>query len=125
MNYIIFLDDTKIGVSALEKADAPMGVVFGNISFLQDSFDYLFFSNYCKRNSITVDEDPECKFISTQTIPTLKVYNKNGIEIKGIGCYITGIDSEEFEINIIGIPYPFYEEEFPNHVKEYNEMFGQ
>ena len=125
MNYSIFLDDTKIGVSELEKADAPMGVAFGNISFLENSFNYMFFSNYCRRNSIKADEDPEYKFISTQTIPTLKVYNKKGIEIKGIGCYITGMDSEEFEINVIGIPYPFYEEEFPNHVKEYDEMCAQ
>jgi hypothetical protein len=125
MNYQIFLDGKKIGVSELEKADAPMGVVFGNISFVENGCDYNFFSNYCRKNSIKVDEDTEFKFISTQTIPTLKVYNENGIEIKGIGCYIAGMDSEEFEINIIGIPYPFYEEEFPNHVKEYYESFGQ
>lgn len=124
MNYDIFLDDIKIGVSELEKADAPMGVVFGEISFSGNSFDYEFFSDYCKRNSIIADEYPEEKFISTQTIPNLKVFNKKGIEIKGIGCYIEGMNSEEFEINIIGIPYPFYEEEFPHHVKEYHEKFG-
>ena len=31
VEYDIFLDDLKIGVTKLEKADAPMGVVFGNI----------------------------------------------------------------------------------------------
>jgi hypothetical protein len=33
------------------------------------------------------------------------------------------MDTDGFEINVIGIPYPFYEEQFPNHVKEYNEKF--
>jgi hypothetical protein len=32
---------------------------------------------------------------------------------------ITGMDSEGFEISVLGIPYPFYEEEFPHHVEKY------
>lgn len=116
MNYKIFLDNVSIGHSNLEKADPSMGVVFGKIYFNNDNLDYLFFSSYCKTNSIQTEEYPEDKFISTQTIPNLKVYNEKGIEIKGIGCYIEGMDSEGFEINIIGIPYPFYEQEFSNHV---------
>jgi hypothetical protein len=35
------------------------------------------------------------------------------------------MDREEFEISLEGIPYPFYEEEFPHHVKAYNEMFNK
>lgn len=123
MNYTIFLDNKKIGTSNLEKADAPMGVVFGTITFIEENLNYTFLSNYCKNNSINTEEYPEDKFISTQTIPTLKVYNKNEVEIKGIGSYIEGMDSEGFSINIIGISYPFYEEEFPNHVNEYRESF--
>jgi hypothetical protein len=124
MNYNIFLDERKIGVSKLENADAPMGMVFGKISFENESFNYLFFSDYCKRNSIEVGfEYPEDKLISTQIIPTLKVVSEQGIEIKGMGSHISGMDTDGFEINVIGIPYPFYEEQFPNHVKEYNEKF--
>ncbi|PBJ07335.1 hypothetical protein [Flavobacterium sp. ACN6] len=123
MSYNIFLDNQKIGNSHLEKADAPMGVVSGKINFTEVDLDYNYFSNYCKKNSIKTDESKEDKFISTQIIPALKVYNSKEVEIKGIGCYIEGIDSEEFEINIIGIPYPLYEEEFPQHVNEYRESF--
>ena len=123
MNYSIFLDEKKIGTSQLEKADASMGVVFGEISFVENNINYAFFSNYCKINLIEASEYPEDKIISTYTIPNLKVYNENGIEINGITCYIAGMDSEGFEINIEGIPYPFYEEEFPNHVKAYKEQF--
>lgn len=123
MIYNIFLDDTKIGTSLLEQADAPMGCVNGRITFLDKNIDYNFLSNYCKNNNVNVDEYPEDKFISTQTIPTLKVLNESGREIKGVGCYIAGMDSDGFEINIIGIPYPFYKEEFPHHRKEYDDMF--
>jgi hypothetical protein len=35
------------------------------------------------------------------------------------------MDSEGFEITLEGIPYPLFEEEFPYHVKEYNEMFKE
>lgn len=100
-----------------------MGCVFGQISFLGKDLNYDFLSNYCKENNITFNAYAEDKFISTQIIPTLKVVNEDGAEIKGEGCCIAGMDSEGFEINIIGIPYPFFEEEFPLHVKEYREQF--
>ncbi len=35
---------------------------------------------------------------------------------------VSGMDSDSFDITIVGIAYPFYEE-FPHHVKAYNEMF--
>ncbi|HEX8546101.1 MAG TPA: hypothetical protein VF691_04010 [Cytophagaceae bacterium] len=40
------------------------------------------------------DEYPEDKFISTQTIPTLKVLNENGTEIRGVGCFTAGMDPQ-------------------------------
>ncbi|MDH4472868.1 MAG: hypothetical protein QE487_09685 [Fluviicola sp.] len=123
MIYNIFLDDKKIGISFLERADAPMGCVNGQITFVGENFDYDFFSKYCKNNNFKVDEYPEDKVISTQTIPTLKVINENGTEITGEGCYISGMDSDGYEINIIGIPYPFFGEEFSHHRKAYDDQF--
>lgn len=101
-----------------------MGCVNGQITFLDKKLDYAFFSKYCKDNGINAEEDSEHKIISTQTIPTLKVLNQHGTEIKGVGCYFEGMDSEGYEINIIGIPYPFYGEEFPHHRKAYDDQFG-
>jgi len=123
MKYNIFLNNVNIGSSDLENADPPMGVVSGQINFQDKNFDYNFFRNYCKINTIKTEEYPEDQFISTQIIANLKVYNKNGIEISGNGCYIAGMDSEGFEINIIGIPYPLYQEEFPQHVSHYQNKF--
>lgn len=122
--YTIFLSNEKLGTTRLEKADAPMGVVFGEISFTKMNIGYDFIKEYCKSNGIELASDfPEDKLISTRTIENLSVKNDFGIEIKGIGNQISGMDSDGFEISLEGISYPFYEEEFPHHVKEYNEMY--
>ena len=117
--YSIFLDNIRIGTSRLEKADAPMGVVFGLIDFVDSNIGYDFIKDYCINNHIDLVVDfPENKMISTRTIEGLRVINIDGIEIKGLGNQIDGMDDEGFEISIEGIPYPFYAKEFPNHVKE-------
>jgi hypothetical protein len=121
--YNILLEKFKIGTTAFEKADAPMGVVFGNISFVNIPSPYKFFKEYCLLNSIVFTDYPEDKFISTFDIPNLQIIDLDGIEIKGISNSIAGMDNEDYEISIIGIPYPFYEKEFPHHVKLYNNLF--
>lgn len=116
--YDIFLDEKVIGTTELEKADAPMGVVFGNIKLYDISSGYEFFKSYCMTNGIEIINDyPKDKLIATSDIPTLKIITTDGVEIKGQGTSIDGMDSDVFEITILGIPYPFYEEEFPHHVK--------
>lgn len=119
----IFLDNIKIGTTRFEKADAPMGVVFGLIDFIDFKMGYDFIKDYCIKKQIDLVSDyPEVKLISTRTIEGLKVVNNAGVEIKGLGNQIDGMDSEGFEISIEGIPYPFYGEEFPNHVKDYENI---
>ncbi|TDR25837.1 hypothetical protein [Flavobacterium cheniae] len=124
--YRIFLDDKEIGISELEKADAPMGVVTGKLNFIDTKFGYGFLKEYCENNQIELAYDyPEVKMISTMSIPKLKITNNVGIEIKGVGNQISGMDNEEYQIEIFGIPYPFYEEEFPIHVAEYKSIFDK
>ena len=113
-----------IGTTKLEKADAPMGVVFGVIEPCDSKFGYDFLKGYCKKNQIDLSDDyPEEKLISTRTIDKLKIINEKGVEIKGVGNQISGMDNDEYEITLEGVPYPFYEKEFPHHVKEYHNMF--
>ncbi len=122
--YSILLDDKIIGTTELEKADASMGVVFGNVTFNNIVSGYNFLRTYCLSNNIEIITDyPEDKLIETTNIPNLKVINRNGIEIKGQGTSISGMDSDIFEITIPGVSYPFFEEEFPHHVKAYNDQF--
>lgn len=116
--YTIFLSNKKLGTTRLEKADAQMGVVFGVITFTELNIGYDFIKEYCKSNGIEIATHyPKDKLISTRTIEELTVKSHLGIEIKGIGNQISGMDGEGFEIILEGIPYPFYEEEFPYHVK--------
>ncbi len=124
--YNILLNGLLIGTTELEKADAPMGVAFGLIKFNGIESPYEFFKEYCFSKQIELASDyPEDKMISTMSIPELKITRDNGIEINGVGNQITGMDNEEYEISIFGIPYPFYEKEFPHHVKEYENMFNK
>lgn len=126
MEYSIQIGDIKLGTTKLEKADAPMGVVFGDIKFVDQNMGYDFIKNYCESMGIELASDyPEDKLISTMTIDTLIVKNEEGVEIKGIGNQISGMDSDVFEVTLLGVPYPFYEKEFPHHVKTYNEMFKE
>ena len=120
--YNIYLDGKLIGTTELEKADVPMGVLFGAINFTHDMLDYKFFKKYCLDNSIELAyEQPEEKLIATRTISGLKITNENGAEIKGSGNQISGMDGDGFEVILEGVPYPFFEEEFTHHVKAYNE----
>jgi hypothetical protein len=124
--YSIYLNGDLIGTTRLEKADAPMGVVFGQVDSKTQNFGYNFIKDYCKANNIKIADDyPEDKMISTMTIDSLIVKSESDVEIKGVGNQISGMDSDGFEVTILGISYPFYEEEFPNHVKAYNEMFKE
>jgi len=122
--YDIFLDDKIIGATELEKADATMGVVFGSMLLCNISSGYEFFKSYCMTNGLEINSDyPEDKLITVSDIPTLKIIDSDGVEIIGQGTSISGMDSDVFEIAILGIPYPFYEEEFPHHVKAYEDQF--
>lgn len=101
-----------------------MGVVFGKINLINTDSGYQFFKTYCQKNNIKIVTDyPDDKLITTSNIPNLKVINQVGTEIKGQGTNIEGMDSDMFEVTIVGVPYPLYEEEFPYHVNAYKKMF--
>jgi len=119
--YHIELNGENIGITYFENADPPMGVVMGEIIFNDSNYGYTNISNYCKDNNIVVnDDDKENKLIDTQSISSLKVYNEEGTEIKGEGACISGMEEEGFIIDVFGIPYPFYGEEFKHHREEYD-----
>ena len=122
--YILCLDGKRIGVTHFESADAPMGVVMGVIDFEGIESPYLFFRNYCEENNIVINEDdPEYEAIFTQSIDGLRVFNEDGVEIKGVGATVSGFKEEGYYIDVFGIPYPFYREEFPHHREAYEKQF--
>ena len=123
--YNIFLEDNKIGTTELENADPPMGVVFGQIHFVNISSGYDFFKTYCVANNIEIIADfSDEKLIATGHIPNLKVVDQNGIEIIGLqGINVEGMDTDVFQITILDISNPPFEEEFAHHRKAYDEKF--
>lgn len=70
-----------------------------------------------------VSDYPEDRLIATSAIPSMKIINSNGVEVKGQGISVDGMDNDVFSVTILGVPFPFYEDEFPHHVKMYNEKF--
>lgn len=122
--YDILLGNTKIGTTAFENADPPMGVVLGKISFADERFDYSFFKDYCIKNNVGFQEDIDLKLITTVNIPDLHVFDLAGLEIKGLAATISGMDDDEYLISVEGIPYPFYEDEFGHHYNSYYQRPG-
>jgi hypothetical protein len=123
--YRIELEGKLIGQTRLEGGDPPMGVVVGQVIFSIADSPYSLFKNYCKAHGVKIllDEE-EFEAIDTQNIHELKVYRNDGIEIAGFsGASISGLHDEGYWITIIGIPYPFYKEEFPHHYETYENQF--
>ena len=121
--YYIVIDKIKIGSTNLDIADIPMGIIFGKLNFEGIQSGYDFFLKYCTENKIEITHYKEDKLILTSYIPNLSVINENGKQISGIGCCISGMDNNDFEITIEGIPYPLFEKEFPHHVALYKTQF--
>lgn len=96
-----------------------MVVVFGLMYLDNIVSPFDFFKKYCETNKVVINElDKKYGFIDTQVISNLKVFRTDGFEIKGVaGNAISGMTEEGYEITIHGIGYPFFEEEFPHHIK--------
>ncbi len=124
--YQIELDGEVIGATRLEMGDPPMGVVYGKIVFYALESPYAFLKNYCESLQIPInEEDEELEFIDIQNMEGLKVYRGDGVEIAGVpGAAVTGMREEGYMITILGVPYPFYAEEFPRHCESYRKRFG-
>ena len=75
--YLIKFNNQTIGTTNLEKADAPMGVVFGKIKSLNKQFNYDFLKSLCHKNNVQLAYDhPEDKLIATSTIEKQKTIKK-------------------------------------------------
>ncbi len=122
--YKILLDDKLLGTTKLEFGDPPMGVVFGQINFIEKNIGYDFIKEYCIDNLIKIQTDyPTDKLIITGQIEKLKIYNTENIELVGVGNNIDGMDIDSYTITILGIDSEVYEKEFPEHIAEYEQKF--
>jgi len=118
--YDIFLGGVKIGTTAFEYADPPMGVVFGKIIFFDTPSPGIFLKEYSIQNNLDFKENPKERLISTFHIPDLKIISSGGVKFKAVSNSIEGMDNEDYYISLLGVTYPSYGEEFPHHVNNYH-----
>jgi hypothetical protein len=124
-SFKVFLDDKLIGTTLLEKADVPMGVVFGQIVLYNIDDAYDFFKAFCLQKQIGFTDDKQDKFLTTRHISNLKVFDKDNTEIKGSAISVSGQGSIDFEITIEGVPHNIFSFKFQNHIDHYNNLFDQ
>jgi hypothetical protein len=122
--YQIWLADTLIGTTLLEKADPPMGCAFGRIMPLIEGFGYDYIKQFYASRNIGIDDYPEDKVIFTRATELLRVITPEGKVIESLGNQIYGMDSDEFEVSLEGVGYPFYAEEFPKHCADYENLYA-
>lgn len=125
MSYSIYLDGSYLGETEFENADPPMGVVMGRIKVENSKSFFSYIKDYCEQQKVPFEIDPEHDWIATQNIKGIKVFNKDKVEIKGLGSTIYGMSEEGYEIDVFGIPYPFYGEEFKHHRETYDNKWKE
>jgi hypothetical protein len=122
--YQIWLADTLIGTTLLEKGDPPMGGVFGRIMPIIEDFGYDYIKQFYSSRNIGIDDYPEDKVIFTRATELLRVITPEGKVIESLGNQIYGMDSDEFEVCLEGVGYPFYAEEFPKQCADYENFYA-
>jgi hypothetical protein len=102
-----------IGTTNLEFGDPPMGVAFG-----------VFFPNerYAPFRDATPLLETGVRAVSLQA-------PDDTIVPAQVGAYIRDVEVEpgerELEVEALGIPYPQYDDLFPEHVRAYKAMFRE
>ena len=115
----IYSGSTIIGYSELEGGDPPMGCAAGR---------FLPLPNYSSVKA-SCRIDPHSENVSSQEHLALSVRLVGGDVISAQGGVLILDYSDEpdcgaIEVHVNGIPYPLYEELFPEHVAAYERQFS-
>ena len=125
LQFKVLLNDKLIGVTSLEKADVPMGVLFGQLHLDNIDNAYEFFKSYCLQEHIGFTDDKQDKLITTRHISNLKVVDTDNSEIKGSAISVAGQGMKDFEITIEGVPHNIFGFKFKHHVDHYKNLFDR
>jgi hypothetical protein len=116
MRFEILANGVAVGCSNLEGGDPPMGVAGGR---------FLPYSTYPAIQSSVVESRD-----GSQAHLGLVVHLADGLEVPSSGetritDYSAELGDEAISVEVLGIPYPLYEELFPKHVAAYRAQFPQ
>ncbi len=113
--YFVKLNNELIGTTKLENTDVSMGMVYGEINFINIISPYSFFKSFSQKFDIELAIDyPDDKVLKTRIIPQLKIYNPKHEIIQGQG-YITGMDNSDFQIEFRISDSDLMQKEFYHH----------
>ena len=125
LQFKVLLNDKLIGSTSLEKADVPMGVLFGQLQLDNIDNAYEFFKSYCLQEHIGFTDDKQDKFITTKHISNLKVLDTDNTEIKGSAISVSGQGKNDFDITIEGVPHNIFAFKFKHHIDHYKNLFDR
>ena len=110
----VLVDGHIVGSTRLEHDDAPMGVAFGAMQPLASYAQLAHRFDACRNGGLSgtgvtvrIEGSAEC------------------LECLGAGIqdYTAELPDEPISVEVVGIPYPLYEQLFPHHVAAYKARF--
>jgi hypothetical protein len=108
VKFEIYHHQTLIGFSHLEFGDPPMGVAFGQFLPLQ-----------AYENLIGLIESSA---LSVHVPAGSAIPSEGGVHIRDHRAELRADDA--IEVEVLGVPYPLYQQLFSEHVKAYEGKFG-
>ncbi len=109
--------DKVMGESQLEAGDPPMGCVSGIIKNITNIEEFSFFILH----SGGFENDGEFRL---ELSDKFSVRSEDDISIPySGGCILWYPELDEAVVDLVGIPYPQYEQLFPGHVAKYEQQF--
>jgi hypothetical protein len=115
--YRVLYQGKVIGISKLEAGDPPMGCVSGLIIGISNSLDF-------SKNLLALGGSESSGEYRIELNSEFNLVDSNDKQIEYSGGQILAYpEINEVLIDVVGIPYPTYEELFPMHVESYKNQF--
>jgi hypothetical protein len=114
MRFEILFGDAVVGHSDLELGDPPMGVAFG---IFVPASGYSVIEADCKKSTLSSLNYIE---LSAREVGGLVLPASGGVCVFD---YSDELGPSGREVSVLGIPYPLYQQLFPEHVAAYDKQF--
>ena len=114
--YQIIFENSVLAKTSLEIGDPPMGCVSGLLLEFGDIQEFA-------KKLIELGAEKTDHEIRLELNENIFLTNSEKVKIPySGGCILCYSSLNEVLIDVVGIPYPEYEQLFPNHVKAYQSL---